>query len=81
MTMVAKVFQNGRSQAIRIPKEYRVDSKEVYIQKVGDTLLIKPKKNDKWDKFFDELSLLDSDITSDFLKDREQQRLQEGEMF
>ena len=41
MTLTAKVFQNGRSQAIRIPKEFRVDDSEVYIEKIGDTLIIK----------------------------------------
>jgi antitoxin VapB len=47
--MLGKVFQNGRSQAIRIPKEFRVDCDEVYIDKVGDTLVIKPKEKSKWD--------------------------------
>lgn len=78
MTMLAKVFQNGRSQAIRIPKEYRVNSDEVYIEKVGDTLIIKPKIKNKWDSFFDKLKDVD---TSDFLKSREQLPLQEREMF
>ena len=78
MTMVAKVFKNGRSQAIRIPKEYRVDSDEVYIEKVGDTLVIKPKKDDKWDSFFDALKDVD---TKEFLKSRDQLPLQERELF
>ncbi|MEA3289839.1 MAG: type II toxin-antitoxin system VapB family antitoxin [Campylobacterota bacterium] len=78
MTMKAKVFQNGRSQAIRIPKEFRVDTDEVYIEKVGDSLIIKPKKEDKWDKFFEELEDVD---TSDFLNSREQLPIQERELF
>ena len=78
MTMSAKVFQNGRSQAIRIPKELRVDSSEVYIEKVGDTLMIKPKKEDRWDKFFDELESVDSE---DFLESRDQLPVQERELF
>jgi len=49
MTMMAKVFKNGRSQAIRLPKEYRVDSEEVYIEKVGHSLVIIPKEKSKWD--------------------------------
>jgi antitoxin VapB len=53
--MSTKVFKNGRSQAIRIPKEFRVDSDEVYIEKVGDTLVIKPKRVDKWDKLYEQL--------------------------
>ena len=78
MTMLGKVFQNGRSQAIRIPKELRVDTDEVFIEKVGDTLVIKPKPKDKWDKFFDELATVD---TSDFLNDRVQLPMQERELF
>lgn len=78
MTMLAKVFQNGRSQAIRIPKEFRVDSDEVYIEKIGDTLVIKPKTKNKWDKFFDELSETDTD---GFLEERVQPPLQTRELF
>ena len=78
MKSIAKVFKNGRSQAIRIPKEYRVDSEEVYIEKVGDTLIIKPKKANRWDAFFDKLKDVD---TKDFMKDRNQPPLQERELF
>ena len=78
MTMVAKVFQNGRSQAIRIPKEYRVNSNEVYIEKVGDTLIIKPKYKDKWDNFFDKLEKVD---TTDFLSSRDQLPIQQRDIF
>ena len=67
MTQVAKVFLNGRSQAIRIPKEFRVESDEVYIEKVGDTLVITPKKENHWDSFSEALEKVD---TSDFMKER-----------
>ncbi len=76
--MLAKVFQNGRSQAIRIPKEMRVDSDEVYIEKVGDTLVIKPKSKEKWETFFRELAEIDTD---DFLEDRKQLPVQERDLF
>ena len=39
----AKVFANGRSQAVRIPKQYHIAEDEVYIQKIGDALLLVPK--------------------------------------
>ncbi len=78
MTKIAKVFQNGQSQAIRIPKEFRVNSDEVYIEKVDDTLIIKPKSKDKWDSFFQELEKIDTD---DFLAKREQLPVQERELF
>jgi len=78
MVMSAKVFKNGSSQAIRIPKEYRVDSDEVYIEKVGEILTIKPKYKNKWDDFFEKLDSID---TSDFLTNRNQLPIQQRELF
>lgn len=66
---VATVFKNGPStQAIRIPKEYRISTKEVWIEKVGDSLIIKPKP-ESWDDFF--YSPLK--LSSDFSMQRNQQ--------
>lgn len=42
--MQAKVFQSGNSQAVRIPKRFRLDTDEVDIFKRGDELVIKPRK-------------------------------------
>ncbi|MDA8276823.1 MAG: AbrB/MazE/SpoVT family DNA-binding domain-containing protein [Actinomycetota bacterium] len=39
---IAKVFQNGRSQAVRLPKEYRFEGKEVWIQHFGNGVLLLP---------------------------------------
>ena len=78
MTQLAKVFQNGRSQAIRIPKEFRVDTTEVYIEKVGETLVIRPKPQNKWDTFF---NMLDEVDTSDFFLERVQPPLNNKELF
>ncbi|MBR0409316.1 MAG: AbrB/MazE/SpoVT family DNA-binding domain-containing protein [Clostridia bacterium] len=38
----ARVFSNGRSQAVRIPKEYRFHTDEVFINKIGDALVLTP---------------------------------------
>lgn len=46
MQIIAKVFKSGNSQAIRIPKEYRLDTDEVSIEKKNDTLIITPLKVD-----------------------------------
>ena len=78
MTVMAKVFQNCRSQAIRIPKEFRVDTDEVYIDKIGDTLIVRPKNENKWDAFFE---ALESEDTRDFMVHREQLPLQQREFF
>ena len=37
-----RIFTNGRSQAVRIPRQYRFDVDEVYVNKVGDTLMLSP---------------------------------------
>ena len=71
-TRTAKVFMNGRSQALRLPKEFRFDTDEVYITKQGDNLIVSPKKP-TWDDFFDTSSAFDDD----FLSDREDHPPQE----
>ena len=38
----AKLFMNGRSQAVRLPKEFRFNGDEVYIKKVGDAVVLIP---------------------------------------
>ena len=43
--MTAKLFENGRSQAVRLPKEYRFNGDEVAINKVGDIVILMPKEN------------------------------------
>ncbi len=49
ITDTAKIFTTGRSQAVRLPKAYRFDTAEVFIQKVGNTVVLRPKHNkDEW---------------------------------
>ncbi|GHV32396.1 hypothetical protein AGMMS4952_22690 [Spirochaetia bacterium] len=50
--VTAKVFMNGRSQAIRLPKEFRVDTKEVTITKKDNKIIISPLKT-SWKEFFE----------------------------
>jgi antitoxin VapB len=40
----ARIFNNGNSQAVRLPKEFRFDEDEVVIKKVGDMVILLPKK-------------------------------------
>lgn len=70
----AKLFMNGRSQAVRLPKEYRFEDTEVFLKKMGDIVLLIPK-NSAWDTM--ELGL--SQFTDDFLQQREQLALQKRE--
>ena len=45
----AKLFLNGRSQAVRLPKAYRFEGNEVYIKKVLGGVLLIPKNQSIWD--------------------------------
>lgn len=56
------VFKNGIStQAVRIPREFRIKSSEVWIEKVGNSLIITPKPT-SWDDFFDSSLKLSKDF-------------------
>ena len=74
MEAIAKVFINGNSQAIRIPKEFRINSDEVKISKDGDKLIIEPLNPRKgWDEAFkrmrqngDDGLLIDDMLDGDF---------------
>ena len=45
----AKLFINGRSQAVRLPKAYRFEGNEVYIKKMAGGVLLMPKNQSIWD--------------------------------
>lgn len=49
----AKLFMNGRSQAIRLPKEFRFEGNEVLIRKEGKNVILSPKPK-SWDEFFNQ---------------------------
>ena len=71
----AKLFMNGKSQAVRLPKEFRFnDMGEVYIRKQGDELILSPKKAN-WDDFFNSLD----EFSNDFMNERNQPKQQERE--
>jgi antitoxin VapB len=46
LTDTAKIFTTGRSQAVRLPKAYRFDTAEVFIEKVGNTVILRPKQDE-----------------------------------
>jgi antitoxin VapB len=53
MPRAVKLFRNGRSQAVRLPAEFRFDAQEVWIRKdpaTGDVIL--SARPDSWDEFF-----------------------------
>ncbi len=51
MTQTAKLFTTGRSQAVRLPKAFRFEGKEVFIRKDGNCVILSAKP-ESWDDFF-----------------------------
>lgn len=57
-TQTARIFRNGRNQAIRIPVELSLDADSVTIEKQGETLVVRPIGPRGWDRFFADESLV-----------------------
>ena len=68
----AKVFMTGRSQAVRLPKAYRVEASEMTIEKVGDALVLRPVRNDAVERFLAERDAFLSGTTDEAFPEREQ---------
>lgn len=66
--MTAKLFKNGRSQAVRLPRECRFSGEEVAVNKIGDIVMLMPKEN-KWSGFLNSLALFSEDFMSDGCRD------------
>ena len=49
MSTTAKLFRHGRSQAVRLPKEYRFEGTEVRISKLGDKVILEPMEKPPFD--------------------------------
>lgn len=71
---VAKLFKNGQSQAVRLPKEFRFEGTQVFIKRVGNAVLLLPEQ-DSWQGLFDSFNL----FSDDFMEAREQPEQQERE--
>ncbi len=67
----AKLFQNGKSQAVRLPKEFRFKSDRVYVKKMGNAVILLPYSA-PWQSLVDSLSL----FSSDFMQERTQPPIQ-----
>jgi len=64
MTKTAKIFMNGRSQAVRLPLECRFDSDQVYVQKQGDKVILSATEPG-WGEFFALPPVFEEDFFSD----------------
>lgn len=74
MLETAKLFQNGQSQAVRLPKEFRFQGDEVYIKKVGNAVVLLPVDR-PWQTWLESLDL----FSADFMEQREQPAHQQRE--
>jgi antitoxin VapB len=62
--MTTTLFTNGRSQAVRIPKELRFEGREVSIRRLGDGVLLVPVKASTWPEgFFESIRIDDANFT------------------
>lgn len=81
MTQVAKVFQTGRSQAVRLPAAFRFDTPEVYVRRdaaTGDVIL--SRRPVSWDQLLAAIDGAKAE-SQDFLAERIDQPAQERELF
>jgi antitoxin VapB len=58
----AKLFRNGRSQAVRLPKEYVLPGDEVYVKKIDGVVVLIPKDGNPWGSFIDSLDRFSDDF-------------------
>jgi len=70
-----KLFKNGKSQAVRLPKQFKFQGTEVYIKRIGRNVMLIPK-DDPWESL---ISSLDN-FSDDFMADREQPVLDKREV-
>jgi antitoxin VapB len=64
----AKVFMTGRSQAVRLPKEYRLTGDSVHIKRLGNAIVLTPKTGNRWAGLFAALD----EFPRDFALERNQ---------
>lgn len=60
----AKIFKNGQSQAVRLPKEFRLPGREVNVRKIGQAVVLLPSKGG-WESLIESLELFSADFMSD----------------
>jgi antitoxin VapB len=68
----AKLFQTGRSQAVRLPKAYRFEGHQVFVKRVGQAVVLMPEVN-SWDMMFEACD----EFSKDFMEERNQPKTQE----
>jgi virulence-associated protein VagC len=58
--MTTTIFMNGRSQAVRLPKDFRLPGNKVSVRRVGDGVMLEPVKESSWPEgWFDKILIVD----------------------
>lgn len=71
----AKLFENGNSQAVRLPKEYRFPGNKVYIKKLGNAVVLIPEQ-DSWQSLVQSIGLFTDDFMIERIQPEDQTREQ-----
>jgi antitoxin VapB len=80
MARTAKLFRNGRSQAVRLPSDYRFEGSEVYVRRdpsTGDVIL--SRRPESWEDFFELMKNIE--VPSDFLTERDDKPPRKRKLF
>jgi len=80
MTKIAKLFQNGGSQAVRLPSEFRFEGTDVFVRRdpsTGDVIL--SRRPESWEDFFEFMKAVS--VPDDFLAERADQPPQKRKLF
>ena len=64
----AKLFKNGQSQAVRLPREFRFEGNSVFIQRIGRQVVLTPREEDPWAPMFEAAKR----FSPDFMSERDQ---------
>jgi antitoxin VapB len=72
----AKLFKNGRSQAVRLPKEFQFNGNDVFIKKINNIVMLF-SKNDPWAPLINSLD----QFSDDFIEERNQPAVNERDSF
>jgi len=71
----AKIFKNGQSQAVRLPKEFRFEDDEVFIKRTGSVVMLIPKRS-SWDSLLNSLDKFSPDYMNERGQPNRQRRLE-----
>jgi antitoxin VapB len=70
----AKIFMTGRSQAVRLPKEFRLPGDSVQVRRLGDSIVLTPKTRGRWPGLFAALDSFPRDFILERIQNQKERR-------